>query len=182
MDLKNFNLQNYNSRLLDRTSDEDVNLLQGLCEQCNDFFQICNGKNASKDEGKEYLDFLPPNKGFNDKFEIGIFDSNRLVAFVAIVRNFNQNGKYALGILLLLPEYRGKGLGKEIVRNVENWVLSENGREIRVVVQGQNTKALKFWKKNGFEVYDEREAKDVIGGFEYLLIKRLCDENNNTNR
>ena len=65
-------------------------------------------------------------------------------------RDFPERHVWYLGLLLVAPEDRGQGLGEQILAVVKAWIIAQDGRAIRLIVQEQNPAALRFWLRHGF--------------------------------
>ena len=64
----------------------------------------------------------------------------------------HQNHAY-LGFMYVLPEYRGKGINKQIIDALKNWAASKNINEFRLEVYYDNDAAIKAYEKIGFSRY-----------------------------
>src|SRR5690606_16378508 len=97
--------------------------------------------------------------------------------------NFNDfqffclvNGKVILGfigvaekkveMLFLDPEYFGQGLGQKLL----NFAVKELNAD-KVDVNEQNTKALKFYQKFGFEIFERTDKDDQGRNYPLLRMK-----------
>ncbi|OEH87009.1 GNAT family N-acetyltransferase [Desulfuribacillus stibiiarsenatis] len=52
--------------------------------------------------------------------------------------------------LVVEQEYRGSGVGKKLLNAVEDWSLKNGAKRIQLVADKNNTPALDFYKKNGW--------------------------------
>jgi RimJ/RimL family protein N-acetyltransferase len=55
-----------------------------------------------------------------------------------------------LGFMYTLPEYRGKGINQEIIKELTRWAASKNISEIQLEVYFENQPAIKAYEKVGF--------------------------------
>jgi RimJ/RimL family protein N-acetyltransferase len=103
---------------------------------------------------------LPPDKEYDDKFLIGIFGGpQELVGVLDVIRDYPAQGEWWLGVLMLDPARRGKGLGESVCRAVEQWARDAGAHYIRLAVSAQNTRVHQFWKRVGFEDLERRMRK-----------------------
>ena len=66
--------------------------------------------------------------------------------------SFNLSSQMAtIEILAIHPEHKGKGVGKSLVRSVENYVSSMGIKTIKVGTQATNVGALNFYTSYGFK-------------------------------
>ena len=87
-------------------------------------------------------------------------ETGRPVAFMGI-----EDG--ALEMLFILPEERGKGLGKRLIQyGIENYSVE------RLAVNEQNPQAKGFYEHMGFEVYQRTELDEQGNPYPLLYMKR----------
>ncbi len=75
-----------------------------------------------------------------------------------------DDGSAMIGRVVVLPEYRGKGLGREVVLEAEKW-LSELGYT-RAVIESRDV-AVDFYRKLGYTVTD----RNIIHGVTFDCIR-----------
>ena len=67
---------------------------------------------------------------------------------------FYKHPVYAyLGFMYVRPEYRGKGINKEIINALQSWSVSKNVSELRLEVYYDNLPAINAYDKTGFTNY-----------------------------
>jgi ribosomal protein S18 acetylase RimI-like enzyme len=136
-----------------RLDEARVPELQALHDECRDYLELVTGEPPGPTEAEDLLRELPPGKGPEDKFVIGLFDApGHLLGVLDVIRGYPRAGEWFLGLLLFGPSSRGRGLGERVYRRLEEWVRAEGGTAIHLIVQEQNPRALDFWKRMGFEV------------------------------
>lgn len=81
-----------------------------------------------------------------------------LVGIAHILLENPNDGKSWIGLLLIKQEQQGKGLGREAVECLENYIRSHGKDQVRVGVIVHNLPALLFWGKLGYEQYRQTEA------------------------
>ena len=75
-----------------------------------------------------------------------------------------------LGRVVVLPEYRGKGLGKKVVKEAEKWI-AELGYD-RIAIDSR-LNAVSFYEKLGYLVIDPHEV--MRGGFACIPMEKRTD-------
>lgn len=146
---EDFNLQNdYKIKYL---TVENIELVDSLCKKCSDYYILSDGIMPSKDDSKEIFTSIPPNKSYEDKFVLGIFScSNELIGIIDIVKDFPVNGQWMLGLMLIAPEERGKGLGKIVHEALVQWAIKLGAESFRIGVIEDNHKGIEFWIDLGY--------------------------------
>jgi GNAT superfamily N-acetyltransferase len=75
----------------------------------------------------------------------------------ALIRKNNDYFKYAfygyIGFMYVEPAHRGKGIAKDILVYLNNWLAERDISEIRLNVYDQNPSAIKAYEKAGFKKY-----------------------------
>lgn len=94
-------------------------------------------------------------QGFNDEFDEIDKIAKHIVAYdngkaVATARFFTEDGgeEYHIGRLAVIKSYRKLGLGKEIMKKIENAVKSYGAKRIALSAQ---VRASVFYEKNGYK-------------------------------
>lgn len=128
---------------------EDKDKVMDLFRECKDFFVLTEGTKPDDCDGFFYD--LPPEKTNEEKYLYGVFDNNSLIAATDIVSNYPEKGEWIIGLLLIHPNTRGVGLGKEIHNLIKELAINEGAEKLRIGIMEQNTNALIFWNKIGYK-------------------------------
>lgn len=100
-------------------------------------------------------------QGFNEEFDTTDNISVHIVAFdgdkpAGTCRYYMQNKDgdtvYYIGRLAVMKDYRGKGLGAELVRFAEESIKARNGKSVRLHSQ---YRAKEFYEKQGYTDFGE---------------------------
>lgn len=76
-----------------------------------------------------------------------------------MIRGWRSKTSWTLGLLLLDPAFRSHGVGRAIVDELDRWVFSEGGLELRLGVVERNARAVDFWKRMGFLEMERKQAE-----------------------
>ena len=151
------NRPGYSAKLLKL---EDASVLQNLYEECIDFALLTDGQPPSPTAALDEFDALPEGKTKQDKYIFGLFDSDgNLLTIIESIRHYPNDRTWWLGLMMLTPSQRGKGLATEFYRAFENWVSTQGIDRISLCAIEANEKGLKFWKSLGFEVICKRKPR-----------------------
>jgi len=155
----------------------DGDALSALFERCEDFFQLVYGQPPGPAEVQSFFVALPDGKTYDDKFAAAIFDTDgRVIGALDAIRDYIEPGRWALGLMLLDPEHRGAGFGREVYEGFERWAAGLGARLIRLLVQVQNTGAHAFWTRMGFEQVDTVHQRTGILDSECAVMARRVPE------
>ena len=76
-------------------------------------------------------------------------------------------GTVMLGRVVVLPEYRGHGLGRRVVEEAERWI---RGLGFREIVIDSRTVAVPFYEKLGYAPVDDTVIKS--GSFDCIRMRK----------
>lgn len=131
---------------------DKIEIVEGLNEKCLEYYLLHEGVVPSSKEAAEIFSALPPGKGYEDKFVLGIFkESGKLTGLIDIVRDYPIEGEWMLGLLLIHPDERGRKLGKSAHEALAQWAVGFGARCFRIGVVEENCKGKKFWTGIGYE-------------------------------
>ena len=105
----------------------------------------------------EDMEALPPNKSYDDKYYIGFFEDNTLVANMDLILGYPTEEIVFIGLLMTNVLYQNKGVGSQIVRDVCTYLKLLGYKKVRIGVDKENPQSNSFWNKNGFCIIAENE-------------------------
>ena len=149
----------------------EVMVFEGLIDTANGHNQIV------KDAIQNYLDrSLNEDLGDieNNYTNDGIFfvaldmGTNRVVG--SLGAQYVDGSEYRLKRLSVKIGYRGKGIAKNLLKNIENWVLENKGNSLILGTSEIQRNAFKFWTSNGFDVEKTNLSEN---GFKIYSLKKI---------
>lgn len=136
-----------NARLLSRANRREI---MTLYRNSVDFFEMTLGEQPK--DCNDLLEDLPPGCSRDDKRVIGFYDQqSNLIAVVDIVDGYPDQTTAIIGFMLIDPDYRGIGLGKQIEKYLEKMSISRGMRKLRLVIIEENKVSINFWTSLGFK-------------------------------
>jgi len=139
---------------------DDAERLQPLYDRCSDFALLVDGEPFSATMAKEGSRAIPEGKSLKDKILFGISrQSGEMVGLLDVVRDYPDEGTWWIGLLLLVPEVRGKGIGGKIVQGFADYIKTQRGKAIMLGVVELNQPAFEFWQRMGFGLVSKTEPR-----------------------
>lgn len=152
---------------------DDADVLQPLYEQCTDFALLVDGHSPSASAARDEFLAVPEGKTVQDKFIFGLFDEhNVLLGMLETIRHYPDDQSWYVGLMMLTPEQRGKGLGSRFYRAFEQWVTTLGAQQVFLSVVEENQQGYRFWKKLGFEVTRKTPPKQFGNKVHTLYVMR----------
>lgn len=112
----------------------------------------------------EDMDALPPGKTLNDKYYIGFFKRDKLIAVMDLIMDYPKKNTAFIGLFMMDVNYQNKGIGSKVIGEVSSYLKSENYEKIRLGVDKGNPQSYSFWNKNGFV---------TVGENQYIIMERI---------
>ena len=144
----------YNIR---KMQENDVSLILDLENGNPLYFNYCPPK-PSKQSILNDLQALPEGKNMDDKFYIGFFNENRLVAIMDFIVSFPTKETIYIGLFMMNCKESGQGKGSLIINEVLKAFREEGFIKVRLAYMKGNPQSKRFWQKCGFtEIGIERD-------------------------
>jgi RimJ/RimL family protein N-acetyltransferase len=103
--------------------------------------------------------------------------TNQLAGFlIAVGGKANRNRHSAYLVLGIGKEYRGQGVGQELLRAAEKWAIGQQVTRLELTVVTKNEPAIHLYKKMGFEMEGRKRNSLRINGEytdEYYMAKLI---------
>jgi GNAT superfamily N-acetyltransferase len=142
-----------------RLAPPDLPALQALFTRAADYFLIATGAPPAPDEAERAFVGGPPSKAVSDKQTIGVFDeAGTLVGVLDAIPDFPADGTCTIGMLLLDPAARGRGLGGAVLAAFEAWMTRRGARRLRTALVMHHAAGLAFLRRAGYVEVSRHDA------------------------
>lgn len=142
------------------TAGVDTERLQRFLERCSDYYVSHEGWSTPSDAAEHELSGVPPGSDSADLHVFAMTDAaGDLVGVVQLLRDYPTGGTWWIGLLLVGPSLRGRGIGSRLLQYSFEFVRSRGGRHVRLAVSSNNAAAYEFWRAAGF--HDAQQRRDV---------------------
>ena len=84
------------------------------------------------------------------------------VGFAAFYHNDRKLRRAFLSMIVVLPEYQGRGCGSRLLAETEHECIEDGMKILAVEVRTDNRRAIKFYEERGFEVINALSDIKVI--------------------
>lgn len=143
----------YQVRALD-INDVDI-IYEMSCK--NEIYYKYHSPFVTKESIVEDMKALPPNKSYDDKYYVGFFEGDSLVANMDLILGYPTEETAFIGLFMTNVRYQNKGVGSDIIKDVCNYLKQSGYRKTRIGVDKGNPQSNSFWGKNGFYIVSEKE-------------------------
>ncbi len=137
----------------------DIDRVLALCRENTQFYEYC-GAEPTKAQIQSDLQLLPPGVQAGDKYYLGFFQAEELIAVLDLVDGYPEPETVFIGFFMMKKALQGQGLGSGLIRECAAYWKSIGFRTIRLGIDRDNPQSTHFWKKNGFRVVQEVDRGD----------------------
>ena len=151
-----------NIKLLSNTFDvrrlniEDTELIYNLSCKNRIYYQF-HPPFVTRESIQEDIRALPPGKDYSDKYYVGFFKKETLIAIMDLILEYPTKDTAFIGLFMMDFEYQNKNLGSKIISESAKYLKILGFHKIRLGVDKENPQSNAFWKKNGFIAAGESE-------------------------
>ena len=145
-----------NKYIVKNIEENNIDDVYNLCK-CNPTYYAYCPPNVTKDSIKEDMKALPINKTLEDKFYVGLYDDENLVAILDLILDYPNTDSAFIGFFMMSKEYQGKGIGSTIIQEILQYLKQIGYIQVELAYAKNNKQSESFWLKNKFE----RTGKEV---------------------
>ena len=118
----------------------------------DDYAMNVTGMPPDRDDSAEFFDSLAPELTEADTLRLGIFESKKMIGCAHLSRGWPDAHTAHIGLLLLVPQARGRGVGRRTVEYIESLAAQWPGiaRLRLTVVEANEHLARAFWERMGY--------------------------------
>lgn len=156
-----FNINSISNKYMIKNIEEnDIDKVYNLCKSNPIYYKYCP-PNVSDESIKEDMYALPKNKTLEDKFYVGIYDTNNLIGVLDLILDYPNYDSTFIGFFMISKEYQGKGIGTSLITDLLGYLKSIGYIEVNIAYAKGNEESESFWLKNGFEKTGQEIEKDM---------------------
>lgn len=127
----------------------DLDKIYALCSKNSLYYQYCPPA-VTEQSIIEDMKALPPGKEVHDKYYLGYFDRDKLVAVMDFIMAYPDEKTAFIGFFMTDVSTQNKGVGSKIVSELCKYIQDVRISNIRLGWVRGNAQAEHFWHKNGF--------------------------------
>jgi len=144
----------------------DLDDIFGLCCK-NEIFYRFHPPVVTFESILEDMQALPPGKTYADKYYIGFFREDRLVAVMDLILDYPKAGIAFIGFFMMNMDFQGRGIGTLIIHQSLARLATLGYRSVQLGIDKGNPQSEAFWTKCGF-VKTGRELPNEISAYVYM--------------
>lgn len=135
-------------RLLSR---DDALAVRSLYDRAADYVAMESGVAPNDGMVEDFFTDRPPGSDLTASRKLGAFlDGGTLAAIADMAFGYPQAGDAYIGLLLIDPACRSKGLGKMLFQHLAAMAGAEGAQRLLIAVLDDNRHGRAFWQRQGF--------------------------------
>lgn len=144
------NIENLsNTYSIKRILDCHLESVYMLCKDNVTYYEHCPLM-VTIDSIKEDMTTLPPGKLIEDKYSIGFWQGEVLIAVMDLVDGYPDRHTAYIGLFMMHKHYQAKGIGSNIIQEVQKSLKLSGAKNIELAYAKGNEQSKRFWERNGF--------------------------------
>ena len=145
-----------------KMGEEDVSGILKLENSNPLYFLYCPPK-PCRETVLNDLKALPEGKSFEDKYYIGFFENDNLIAIMDFILSFPKEDTIFIGLFMMDSKESGKGKGSAIIQEALTAWKRAGYKKVRLAYMKGNMQSRSFWRKCGFtETGVEKENEQGV--------------------
>lgn len=139
----------------------DVPAVQRFLEANPEYFWTVGDAPPRPDEAQQEFDERPPAElSYRRLRQLGFYaqPSGELLAYGSVVEDLVLPGVCHLALFIVATARHGRGDAAQLYQGLEHWACGQGARWMRLAVVLGNTRAERFWQRQGFVELRQREG------------------------
>ena len=149
-------------------NDSDADALLAFCLQNDPYYRYC-GKQPSRELILQDLHTTPPNTSADDKYYVGFYAGDLLVAILDLIDGYPDSETAFIGFFMMNRRLQGRQIGTRIIQELCLYLKELRLKRVLLGIDKDNPQSNAFWAKNGFSVIREVEQKEGA-----ILVAEKC--------
>ncbi len=96
------------------------------------------------------LTALPLGKALDDKYFVGFYEGERMVAILDLITGYPEEKTAFVGWFMVDGALQGQGIGTKLVGKLLDWLREKGFVSVRLGCMVENAEGRRFWEKHGF--------------------------------
>lgn len=147
--------------------------VEGLYQAAAAFWRMTDRRPPDRQKAAEVFTVGPPGKEPAASHRLGLFEQDRLAGLAELSFGFPEPEDSSLGLMLLDPAARGRGLGPRFLSEVERVARARACPRLLLAVLEENLTGWRFWPRQGFSQTGLNRFDDETGHWIHRFSKAL---------
>ena len=146
------------SHLVRRITQADISDVYALCKSNQKYYEYIHGA-PTVESLTEIISRVPEGAEAGDKFFVGFYNAERLVAVLELITGYPEKDDAFIGWFMVEGSVQRKGIGSQIFADVRAAMSAQGYDYLSLSCEKENTEAIAFWQAQGFRKEKEDDAR-----------------------
>lgn len=149
---------------------DDIPVIYNLCSKNKMYYDYCPPY-VTEQSIESDMKAVPFGKNISDKFYVGYYDGDKLIAVLDLIRKYPSPQTAYIGFFMVDADLQKQGIGSDIIDQLSAALVNDGFSTIQLAWVDGNPQAEAFWIKNGFAKFGdicELEKYSVIRAIKTL--------------
>ncbi len=143
-----------------RLGEYDFKDIFELCKENTLYYEHCPPM-VTEDSVRDDMVELPKNTDLSQKYYIGFYDDDKLIAVMDLIDGYPQEDIVFIGFFITKKAMQKQGIGMKIITEVCECLTEREFHYVRLAWVKGNPQAEHFWIKNGFVPIKETSSNSA---------------------
>ncbi len=142
------------SHRVHRITEEDISDVYALCKSNQKYYEYTSDA-PTVESLTEIISSVPEGAGMSDKYFVGFYDKDRLIAVLDLITGYPEKDDAFIGWFMVDGQLQRQGIGSQIFADVRAAMKGQGYDFLSLSCEKENSDAIAFWKSQGFKATTE---------------------------
>lgn len=140
-----------------RITEADISDVYRLCKTNKRYYHTMHTV-PTRESLTEVISELPGDTGEQNKFFVGFYDDEELIAVMDLITQYPERDSAFIGWFMVDGEMHGRGIGSQIIADVRAALCGAGYSKLSLGCVKENVDAIAFWEGQGFAATGEESV------------------------
>ena len=140
-----------------RITQADISDVYALCKSNQKYYAYTNAA-PTVESLTEIISSVPEGAGMNDKYFVGFYNRDRLIAVLDLITGYPEKNDAFIGWFMVDGQLQRQGIGSQIFADVRAAMTGQGYDYLSLYCEKENSEAIAFWQSQGFDAIAKDNA------------------------
>lgn len=157
------------------SAENDFEDVLDLAERARDYVLLEVGHAPDRTYVQQFFEATPPDLGRECLMHFAVMQDSAIAGVICIADGYEFPEDWWLGLVLLDPAYRGRGIGKQALDLIKARAAAAGRQAVKLAVLDTNIRAKMFWAREGFDLHRLAPATPDSDGHDRIVLSFRID-------
>ena len=157
------------------SAEDNFDDVMDLAERARDYVIFEIGHAPDEEYVRQFFEATPPDLGPECLIHFAVMEGDAIAGILCIADGYEFPEDWWLGLVLLDPAYRGRGIGKKAIDQTKARAAAAGRQALKLAVLDANIRGKMFWAREGFDLHRLAPATPDSDGHNRLVLSCRVD-------